>query len=194
MFLMIALAAAAPQRKMKVTVEVPVAEPDERSLYRSSTEVYKLRNGRVLGPFQTTHEALTCDLDGRWLTAKVEFSGSDFPEHFPQKMVCQNEDLYVDVTVVQAPPIENELVNGTVVLPRSWGKVAKTSVVVPVDALVDGRVPADIRGVTCDVDTHGETTLSVRVSGPVLKDEATCVLPKEDGSSYAIAVELPRGI
>ena len=98
------------------------------------------------------------------------------------------------VTVVQAPPIENELVNGTVVLPRSWGKVAKTSVVVPVDALVDGRVPADIRGVTCDVDTHGETTLSVRVSGPVLKDEATCVLPKEDGSSYAIAVELPRGI
>jgi hypothetical protein len=193
MFLMIALATASPQRKMKVTVEVPVAEPDSRSLYRSSTETYRMRNGRVLGPFQSTHDNLSCELDGRWLTARVEYSGADFPEAFPQKMVCQNDDLYVDVTVIQAPPIEDALVDGRVVLERSWGQVAKTSVVVPVDGLAEGRVPADVRGVTCDVDTHGETTLSVRVSGPVFKDEATCVLPTEEGGSYAVEVELPRG-
>ena len=193
MFLMIALAVAAPQRKMKVTVEVPVAEPDSRSLYRSSTEVYRVRNGRALGPFQSTHENLSCEVDGRLLTARVEYAGSDFPTSFPQKMVCQNEDLYVDVTVVQAPPIEHELVDGRVVLDRSWGKVAKVSVVVPVDGLAEGRVPADVRGVQCDVDTHGETTLSVRVRGPVLKEEATCVLPTQDGGSYAVPIRLERG-
>jgi len=194
MFLLIALATATPQRKAKVTIEVPIAEPDPRSLYRSSTEVWRLRNGRVLGPFQTTHDNLACELDGRWLTARVEYSGMDFPENFPLTMICQNEDLYVEVTVVQTPPIQNELVNGQVVLPRTWGKVAKTSVVIPVDVLAEGRVPADVRGVQCDVDTHGDTTLSVRVIGPVLAEEATCVLPTHDGGSYAVDIELPRGI
>lgn len=183
------------KRHIEVEVQLPPGEPRTHNLYRSSTELWRVRNGRVLGSFQSSSEDLACNIDGRWLTATVELKGNEFPAHFPHPMRCENDDLIVDVLVVQSPaPWEATLVDNSVVLPRTRGKVQRAAVVVPYQGLEAGRVTADVRGVWCDVEEQGEeTTLNVRVSPIVLAEEATCELPTETGGSMPVQIELPKG-
>ncbi len=182
------------KRHMEVQVELPPGEPQTMNLYRSSTELWRVRNGRVLGSFRSSSEDLDCGIDGRWLTATVELKGSEFPARFPHTMRCENDDLIVDVVVVQSPsPWSAELVDDRLVLPRTRGQVQRAAVVVPYDGLEAGRVVADVRGVWCDVEQGEETTLNVRVSPMVLADEATCDIPTEAGGSVPVRIELPKG-
>ena len=185
--------AFAGQRAMEIEVEVPVGEADARSLYRSSTEIWRMRNAWVVGGFESSNDALTCSVDGRWIRAEVEYRGSEFPTSFPQTMVCQNEDLSIDVVVVQDPPPVEGWVDGRMIVPRQWGRFARSVAIVPMHDLEDARVSADVIGVECVVDTGAQTMVSVRVGGGVIASEALCELPTKHGGLYTMSIDLPRG-
>lgn len=110
---------------------------------------------------------------------------------FPHAMRCWNNDMTVQVDLVQATSWagRTQYSNGVVVLPRKRGTIQHASVTVPYDHLGAGRVVADVRGVWCEVD---ETTVNVRVAPTVLKEEATCELPTDDGGTMPLRIELPK--
>jgi len=182
-------------RTIDVEVQLP-AEATAGNVYTSSTELWRVRNGRVLGSFESSSEDLRCAVDGRWMSAEVKMEGSEFPTNFPHAMRCWNEDVTVQVTLVQADAWggSTHYANGTVILPRTRGTIQRASVEVPYDHLESGRVVADVRGVWCDVETEAGTTVNVRVAPTVLAEEATCELPTEDGGTMPLRIALDRDI
>lgn len=182
-------------RTIDVEVQLP-AEPTAENVYTSTTEIWRVRNGRVLGSFEASSEDLRCNVDGRWMSAEIKMEGSEFPTTFPHAMRCWNEDVTVQVTLVQATAWggNTHYANGTVTLPRNRGMIQRASVEVPYDHLETGRVVADVRGVWCDVEVDNATTVNVRVAPTVLAERATCELPTEGGGTMPLVIDLPRDI
>ncbi|MCP4809204.1 MAG: hypothetical protein GY913_12685 [Proteobacteria bacterium] len=178
------------------TVDVEVQLPEVATagnVYTSSTEIWRLRNGRALGSFQSTSEDLNCRVEGRWLVTEIKMEGSEFPTQFPHAMRCWNNDMTVQVDLVQATSWagRTQYANGVVVMPRTRGTIQRASVTVPYDHLDSGRVVADVRGVWCEVE---DSTVNVRVAPTVVKPEATCELPTDDGGTMPLKIELPRDL
>jgi hypothetical protein len=194
MFLLLSTLAAAGlggPREITITVELPGDAPAENATYKSSTEVWRMRNGRVLGQLESNDPHLNCDMDGRWIRAEVAFGGSEFPVHDPEVLTCENEDVRVFVHVVRGEESWTgpAVADNRVALSRQRMRVQRASVTLPGANLVDdSRVVADVRGVQCVVED--DSTVSVRVGPSVFREQATCELPTTEGGTYALTIDL----
>ena len=187
--------AMAGQKELTIEVPLPAEIPVAEASYTSSTSEWRSRYGRVVAPLVSADQHLDCNLDGRWLTAELKFSGDEMPAA-DASYICENEDLRVIVIATHSgegweAEDTHQASDGHVVMPRKRGQLQRAQVMLPLPGLVDGEVVADVRGVACAVtqDEQG-ATVSVRVCGRVLRDEATCELPTQDGGSYPLTIAL----
>lgn len=186
--------AMAGQKELTIEVPLPADAPVAEASYSSSTSEWRARYGRVVAPLKSTDGHLSCNLDGRWLTAELKFKGDEMPAA-DASYICENEDLRVIVIAIHSgegwEAQETQVADGRLVVPRKRGQLQRAQVMLPVTGLVDGEVVADVRGVACAVTSEeGGATVDVRVRGRVLKEEATCELPTQDGGSYPLTITL----
>lgn len=187
--------AMAGQKELTIEVPLPSETPVAEATYSSSTSEWRARYGRVVAPLASTDGHLNCNLDGRWLTAELKFSGTEMPSA-DASYICENEDLRVIVIATHSgegweAQDTQQVADGRLIMPRKRGQLQRAQVMLPVPGLLDGEVVADVRGVACAVTQEEEgATVSVRVRGRVLKDEATCELPTQDGGSYPLTIAL----
>jgi hypothetical protein len=187
--------AMAGQKELTIEVPLPSETPVAEATYSSSTSEWRARYGRVVAPLASTDGHLNCNLDGRWLTAELKFSGTEMPSA-DASYICENEDLRVIVIATHSgegweAQDTQQVADGRLVMPRKRGQLQRAQVMLPVPGLLDGEVVADVRGVACAVTQEEEgATVSVRVRGRVFKDEATCELPTQDGGSYPLTIAL----
>lgn len=188
--------AMAGQKELTIEVPLPADTPVAEASYSSSTSEWRARYGRVVAPLQSTDAHLNCELEGRWLTAELKFNGAEMPAE-DASYICENEDLRVIVIATHSgegwEAQDTQVADGRLVVPRKRGQLQRAQVMLPVSGLVEGEVVADVRGVACAVTSEEEgATVSVRVRGRVLKEEATCELPTEDGGSYPLTIALDK--